>query len=415
MTATRLMCSTDTQARKLPAPSTGYVLISVKDARGLSLRITAQDSRSWVFTYRPKATGLQRRYTIGSLQQWPLAAARERAKELGRMVDTGGDPLKAERDERAAPTIAELVERFVEEHVSGLRSKVTTMHHLRNYVLPHFGTMKVKDIEFSDVDRLHRSIVKDGKNATGNRVAATLSKMFSFAVQRKMRADNPCKGIQRAHEEGRTRYLTEAETAALTAALAKRGPDHASANAIRLLILTGARRGEVLRSTWSQFDLTQAIWVKPSSHTKTKRQHRVPLSGAALTILASMWGKAKAEGRASPDDPLFSSRYGSNATQIDLKNFWQSLCQEAGITGLRVHDLRHSYASVLASSGLSLPIIGALLGHTTPSTTARYSHLFDQPLRAATERAASVITAAGKAPSAGAEVVDIGRTRHNQI
>ena len=174
----------------------------------------------------------------------------------------------------------------------------------------------------------------------------------------------------------------------LTEALANHSSRDA-ANAVRLLLLTGARRGEVLSATWHQFDLAVGVWTKPSSHTKQKREHRVPLSASARQLLADMRTDAERRGETSPY--LFPARTG-DAPIGDIKKSWIALCKAAGINGVRLHDLRHTYASVLASAGQSLPVIGALLGHTQPSTTARYAHLFDDPLRAATERVGAIVS-----------------------
>ena len=142
---------------------------------------------------------------------------------------------------------------------------------------------------------------------------------------------------------------------------------------------------EVLAATWSQFDLHIGVWTKPSSHTKTKKVHRVPLSGPAIQLLGAM---KEAAGRSLY---LFPSPRGDGHLG-DIKKSWASVCQAAGITDAHVHDLRHSFAATLASGGQSLPVIGALLGHTQAQTTQRYSHLVDEALRDATEKAGRVIT-----------------------
>src|SRR6185437_1533130 len=129
------------------------------------------------------------------------------------------------------------------------------------------------------------------------------------------------------------------------------------------------------------------IWTKPSSHTKQKREHRVPLSVTARQLLGDM--RAKAERGEKPLSYVFPGRLG-NGPMVEIKSSWAALCKAAELKGIRVHDLRHTYASILASEGQSLPVIGALLGHTQPGTTARYAHLFDDPLRAATERVGAI-------------------------
>lgn len=164
-------------------------------------------------------------------------------------------------------------------------------------------------------------------------------------------------------------------------------PNRRCADVIRLLLLTGARRGEAMNATWEQFDLENGVWTKPSAHTKQRREHRVPLSQAAVALLRDIRAGQPRFCRFvfpgdTPDHPL-----------TEIKGFWDRARIKADIPDVRIHDLRHTYASILVSSGLSLPIIGALLGHTQPQTTARYSHLFDHPLREATERVSAAIVA----------------------
>ena len=150
-------------------------------------------------------------------------------------------------------------------------------------------------------------------------------------------------------------------------------------------MLTGARRGETLAARWRDFDLTAGVWSKPSAHTKQKKLHRIPLSAAARAVLVQL-----AERFAPNAPPPNGYAFGGPELIHKVRSTWKAVRDEARLPELRLHDLRHAYASVLASGGLSLPIIGALLGHTTPTTTARYAHLLDDPLRQATERVGSL-------------------------
>jgi integrase len=196
-------------------------------------------------------------------------------------------------------------------------------------------------------------------------------------------------GVERNPEQKRHRYLTAAELERLTAALAELR-DVDAANAVRLLLLTGARRGELLAAHWSDIDLVAGIWAKPAATTKQAALHRVPLSKAACQLLAAMKAQATSEW-------LFPAPRDVRRHRQNIDDAWNALRKAADIPDVRTHDLRHTYASTLASSGLSLPIIGALLGHTVPATTARYAHLLDDPLRAATERASAILTGAAPA------------------
>jgi integrase len=255
----------------------------------------------------------------------------------------------------------------------------------------------VTDVSYGYVDKLHRQITKAGARYRANRVVALLSKMFALAVRWKMRADNPARGIERNQEERRTRYLSTNELGRLTKALAEHG-DRQAADIVRLLLLTGSRRGEVQGARWDQLDLERGIWTKPGSTTKQKTEHRVPLSAPALQLLTTLR-------REAGEDAVFVfPSHGATGYRVEIERNWADICREAGITAARLHDLRHTYASLLVSAGLSLPIIGGLLGHSQPQTTARYAHLADDPLRAATERVGAIVT--GK-PSA--EIVSLNK------
>jgi integrase len=399
----------DRLVRGLTPPATGNRVVydrAGKDpVRGFGIRVTAAGAKSFVLNYT--IAGRERRMTIGGYPAWSVAAAREQAKSLRRKVDAGIDPLGDREAERAAATVSELCDRYLADHATRKRTGKQDRAYIERFIRPRLGSRKVDSITFSDVDTLHRKLTSEAGPYASNRVAALLSKMFALAIRWAMRADNPAKGIERNHEERRYRYLTGDELRRLTDALAAH-PSQTAANAVRLLLLTGARRGEVLSATWDQFDLEAGIWIKPSSHTKQKREHRVPLSAPARQLLADVHAaagrRAKERGR-EPSRYVFPARVG-DGPMVEIKAGWAGLCRAAKLDGVRVHDLRHTYASMLASAGLSLPVIGALLGHTQPGTTARYAHLFDDPLRAATERVGAIVTGAnGSAVSA--EVVPI--------
>ncbi len=400
---------TDKLVKELPTPPSGNRITYDADLPGFGVRVTSAGARAFVLNYR--AGGRERRITIGQHPAWSVRAARERAGELRRQVDSGADPMAERHADRAAPTVNDLADRFEAEHLPKRRPATARDYQglLRLHIRPQLGKIRVADIRHADIERLHQSIAETAPYRA-NRAVAVLSKMLSLAVKWEMRPDNPARGVERAPEEKRERFLTPAEIARLGDVLATH-PERTSANAVRMLLLTGARRGEVLGATWSQFELSAGTWVKPASVTKQARLHRVPLSAPALALLVEMRVEADKENerRRREELPeliyLFPGKEGQPLAEV--KRFWASVTRRAGISGARLHDLRHTYASVLASSGLSLPIIGALLGHSQPATTARYAHLLDDPLRAATERAGAVITGTGN----GGEVVRMPRGR----
>jgi integrase len=388
---------TDAIIRKLPTPEKGNRITYDDIVGGLGIRITAAGARSFILNYTVRGSGKGRRYTIGSFPDWACTQAREEARHLKRLIDGGGDPLGVIEDQRGAPDMAELVERFETEHLPRLRPATAAgiRAQIRNHVLPHLGkNTKVADVRFEDVDRLHRKLSKDYPYGA-NRVLALCSKMFTLAIRWKMRPDNPCKGVERNDEHSRQRYLTAAEVTALTKALAE-FPDQDMADIFRMLLLTGARKSEVLTMKWDDVDIGIGKWVKPPMATKANRKHEVPLSGPARQLLDKRLANKRS-------DHVFPSNRGHGPIG-NIHRAWVRLTKDAGIDGVRVHDLRHTFASSIASGGGSLPLIGALLGHSNPTTTHRYAHLFDDAQREAVERVGAALT--GKPP---AEVVPLKR------
>jgi integrase len=389
---------TDPVVKALPIPAKGSRIFYDLGVKGFGIRVTVNGARAFILNYRTRA-GRERRFTIGSFPDWKTGGARMEAAELKRQIDRGGDPLGDIVANRVAPTVTDLCARFEAEYLPRKRpsTQQTYRQQIAAEILGPLGQLKVANVTFADIDGVHRAITKRGRPYRANRVLALLSRMFSMAVRWHMRADNPCRGIERNQEHKRRRYLSADELTRLAKALDEHS-DRQSADTIRLLLLTGARRGEVLQARWQDIDLTSATWRKPGATTKQKTEHEVPLSSAAVQLLAGLRQRV-------PHDAewLFPAADGTHRRALK-RDVWASICRAASLKGARVHDLRHTYASVLASAGLSLPIIGQLLGHTTPTTTARYAHLFDDPLRAAAERAGAIIT--GAAP---AEVVPLKR------
>ena len=408
--------------KQLPIPAKGNKVYYDKDIPGFGVRVTSGGARAFVLNYKVRDSRRERRYTIGACADWSIGAARREARRLRQLIDQGGDPLGDIEAEREAPTVTELIDRFVAEHVEprlrpgSMRSYRTL---LNKHIGPHFGThTKVQDVAFADVDALHRKITKAGTSYAANRCIAVLSKMFSLAVRWNMRTDNPCRGIERNFEGKRKRYLDGDELARLATALTA-FPDKQAVNIIRLLMLTGARRGEVTAMQWADVSQTnerdqdgnvirKVVWTKLASTTKQEEDHVVPLSAPAAQLLDDIREQQSGKHRVLPQFVFPSSSSGTGHV-ISIDKAWKTICRDAEIEGLRVHDLRHSVASILVSGGASLPLIGAILGHSNPATTARYSHLFMSPQEAAVERVGAIIEAAGKPAEAP---VPFPRGRH---
>jgi integrase len=374
---------TDKIVRGLPAPASGNRITYDNIVHGFGVRVTAAGSIAFVLTYRRK-DGLQRRCTIGSFPDWSVTAAREEAKRLKREIDGGGDPVGHVRADREAPTVVSLCARFQAEHSPRLRPSTRRMYDalIANRIIPALGGMKVAAVEYEHVDRLHCRISQDTPYLA-NRILGLLSKMFALAVRWRLRPDNPVRGVERNQEHKRERFLSAEELERLTDAL-REYRNQEVADVFRLLLLTGARKGEVLGATWDQFDLGKALWRKPAATTKQKLDHEIPLSAPARQLIAAI--------RQRHDDATFLfPGPGPQRYRTGVKKHWGLICKAAGITA-RIHDLRHTHASLLIEQGYSLPLIGALLGHTRPETTQRYAHLSRDPLREATERVGAIVS-----------------------
>ena len=374
---------------KLRPPASGNKVLWDSRDKGFGVRITAAGVISFVFRY--VINGRERRLTIGVHKDgkggsaiWTLAAAREEYVKLRGEVARGNDPLEGRERARAAPTVASLTDDYLAEARQHKRpaSLKEDERMIKKIIKPRLGTKKVRDVTITDVERFRSSLSKTPSQA--NRALSLLRTMFNIAIKNGERADNPARGgrqgVQRYHEEKRDNWLSAEEINRLLAALNKY-PDQNRANIIRLLLLTGARRGEALNATWGQFDLDSATWVKPGHMTKQRRMTHTPLSAQTVTLLANM----KPTG-AAPEDYLFPGQApGKPATEIVVRRVWLAVCKEAGVTA-HLHDLRHTFASHLVSGGHSLHIVGKLLGHVDPKTTARYSHLADAPVRAVADK-----------------------------
>jgi integrase len=348
---------------------------------GFGVRVKPSNVKSYIVQYRNRKTGASRRKTIG--QHGPLLTfhkAKQRARVILADALKGNDPVSDDRTLRDAPTIRHLATDYLEQHAvpkKRRRSVENDRSMINRIILPRFGGKKVSAVQSREIHFLHVSMKSTPYQA--NRVLALLSKMFSLAVKWGWRLDNPVKGIERFEEKRCDRWLSDDELSRLLSVLANHKNQRA-ASAVRFQLLTGARLGEALQARWADVDFERGVWTKPSHHTKQKRTEHVPLSGPALALLADMREKADLS-----EENLFPGN-GTGRPLQDIKKFWKAVTAEAGIREYRLHDNRHTHASHLVSSGLSLEIVGRLLGHTNPTTTKRYAHIADTPLRAAAER-----------------------------
>ncbi len=347
------------------------------ELKGFGVVVLPSGRRTYCIQYRNQFRVLKR-FKLGVHGQITTEEARDLAKKRLGQVAHGEDPAEKRKDQKNLATIKDLAQDYIERH--GSRKRPRSLNEdkilLNNIILPYLGDKKVEHVSRRDIESVHLRFEKTPYQA--NRFLSLLSKMFSLAHAWGWRADNPVKGIERFSEEKRDSWLNEKELNRLWEAL-DRYSTHEMAFAFKLLILTGARKGEVFQATWDNFDLEKGVWTKPSHITKQKKREHLPLSEKALTALNDL----KKLGKTS-SPYLFPGKAEGKPLQ-DIRGFWKTVLKEAQLENVRIHDLRHTHASHLVSSGLSLSIVGKLLGHTQASTTQRYAHLADEPLRQAAE------------------------------
>ncbi|KPP83608.1 MAG: Site-specific recombinase XerD [Rhodobacteraceae bacterium HLUCCO07] len=373
------------------------------DVRGFSITIYTSGNRAFTLDYR--FGGRQRRMTIGRWPEWSTVAARERAKELRRDIDQGIDPLSLRESAREAPRVSDMIERYLNEHTPHLAPRNAADHHsiMHKLVAPDWGNRLVTDITKADVEKLLNKIAAgrarpskakpnnrarklQGPKPTpvrANRVGEVLRKMFSLAIDWGWRNDNPASGFRRRVETERERFLTPEEIRRLAKAL-DAASDQRAAGIIRLCMLTGARVGEVRQARFEQFNLDLGSWSKPAATTKQRKIHRIPISNEVAAIVRQ---RQLVVPRGNPW--LFPGDTPGQPVQ-EIRRFWIAIQKEADLPGVRIHDLRHTFASLLVSGGASLEMIGKLLGHTQMQTTQRYAHLMDSPLREGVNTVASI-------------------------
>jgi integrase len=374
-------------------------------ATGFGVRSYPGGGKSFFVDYR--LNGRQRRYTIGPFPRWSAEAAREEAKALRKAIDRGVDPAGDKRARRTASTVDDLIERYVADHLPKKTlagPRVTDEKKMLAEIGDKLGRhTKVAEIHGGDIADMHRRITESGRPVRANRILAVCSKMFSLSLAplagetlpwRNAAQGNPCVGVAKNREDARERFFSQSELTAISDALARYRGD--AADCARLIMLTGCRPIEAMKAEWSEFDKEPGYWIKPTAHTKQRKAHKLPLSPAAIELVEQLRKKRKGEWVFAGDKP------GAHLTV--LSRVWTFVRKETGLgKDARLYDLRHTFASVGAGGGLSLPIIGRLLGHTQARTTQRYAHLADDPLREAAEKITAVITGKGK----GAAIVPL--------
>jgi integrase len=371
------------------------------DIPGFGLRVLPSKRKSYIVQYR--AGRRSRRMSLGLSTVLTCEQARTRAIAIVAAAKNGEDPAAKRDAERQAITVKELAERFDKEHIS-VRVKESTAkgyrRMLERVIIPALGRHRVTEVTRADIAKIHHDLRHIPYDA--NRCLEIISKMFSLAEMWGLRPEgtNPRKHIKKYPEEKRERFLSAAELRRVGEVLREmedEGVELPSAiAAVRLLILTGCRLGEIMTLKWEYVDFAGKALRLPDSKTGAKVVH---LGQPAIEVLEKVERVEK--------NPWVIVGTKPGARLSDLQPFWQRVRARAGLKDVRIHDLRHTFASTAVAAGQGLPMIGKLLGHTQVQTTARYAHLAADPVKeAANQVSESIATMIGaSASSAGARSI----------
>lgn len=358
---------------------------------GFGVRVRPTGRKSYIVKCRCR--GRQIKMTIGTHGPLTVEQARTKARGIIAEAKAGQDPSAEYSWMRKSPTMKELGQRFLDEYVPTHCRPTTEREYRRSvelFINPAIGTRKVIDIERTDIAKLHHGLRE--KPYQANRTLGVLSKMFNLAEIWGLRPDgsNPCRHVKKYKEEKRERFLSDEEYKRLGKVLRKAGAEktetQSAINAIWLLMLTGCRLGEIMTLKWDYVDLGAKELRLPDSKTGPKTVH---LGSAAVEWLAGI------ERREDNAFVITGKKPGGRLT--DLQHPWRRIRKSAGLDDVRLHDLRHSFASRGLIVGEGLPMIGKLLGHSQIQTTARYAHLANDPIKLAADRIANGISVSAEA------------------
>jgi len=364
------------------APSDKAVYIWDSKLSGFGLKTLPSGRKTYLIQYRLGGRkGRTRRMTIGVYGTITAEQSRREAKTFLAQVGLGIDPMADKDKAKQAPTMNELLKKFLKEHVEAKLNPRTGVEYetvIRLKVPPSLKRKFIHEISRRDISRLHQAMSDLPSRA--NKTVQVLSKFFNWCEENEYRDDhaNPCRHVKKYKEEARQRFLSQEEQQRLEQTLQRAEREEIATiytiEAIRMLMFTGARLREILDLKWEYINWEQGILSLPKSKTGAKT---IYLNPQAIGVLQRMIRQK--------DNSYVFCGLKQGQPIINLQKPWRRIRSMADLDDVRLHDLRHTFASVAVMKGLSLPIIGALLGHSKPQTTARYAHLAAEPLREAAE------------------------------
>jgi integrase len=392
----------------LPIPATGRVYYYDSEQPRLVVCITSTGARTF-YLYR-KIDGKPTRILLGKFDAISVDDARAAARvHLGR-IEQGENPQTLKRAKAAKTTLGELWEGFFEKHAKVRKRSWVEDEKRYTKHLKKWSGKRLSSISAADVQGL---IDKIGKKAPyqANRVRALLGTMFAKAQKlTNYQGPNPILGVERFPEHSRERFLYANELQGFFSALQEVWSESPTAvDALGILILTGQRKGNVLSMTWEEVNLDRGVWTIPASKHKNGRQQSVPLVASAMNILQ----RRRLEAKADAHWVFPSIRKGIHL--MDITKPWQAVLKKAGLSGLRVHDLRRTAGSWMTATGSNLTIVGKALGHSDPSATAVYARVDLDPIRQALNRAESAMLKTSNIKMLEATGAAMGEGGHNGI
>jgi len=367
-------------------PASGAVCYFDTEIKGFLLEHRASGGATFYFRYRD-AAGKVRMNNIGRVAEISLSDARAKAHQMRQMVSEGGDPKVESHRFRDVPTFGEFVaERYLPYAKTRKRSWETDEIMLRRHLLPVFGEFRMNRITQQDVVSFHHAVQAQGYAAgTCNRMLILMKFIYNCAIRwgclpPKM---NPCQGVEPFEDNGaRERYLTQEEVQRLFDEL-DTNRNVQVGQVIRLLLYTGARKREILDARWEEIDFNRRLLMIPAARSKSKKVHYIPLSDAAIELLQSL--------PRQDDIPWVFFNPKTKKPPVSMTCAWDTIRKKVGIPEVRLHDLRHSFASFLVNSGRSLYEVQKLLGHHDPKVTMRYAHLSPQSMLEAVNIVGNVV------------------------